>query len=146
MVYQYFWEKRYKYGEDPVDYHNKSQVFHDLRCVDKGDRPKRYTEANNMNKDENYNHFLAVGNQSIKKKGRDKTKYDNSHSKKRQSSSPHIIYHESADERHNNLEQSQVIGVVECLLRCHDVLEYLLGVVEDSIDSAQLIGHWQNES
>ena len=103
MVDQYFREERDKNGEYPVDNHNKSQVFHHFCCVDKSDRPKRNTKANDMNKDEDNNHFLAISYKSIKKKGRDKTKHDNSHSKKSQSSSTHIIYHESANECHNNL-------------------------------------------
>ena len=82
MIDQYFWEERDKNSEYPVDNNNKSQVLHNFSCIDKSDRPKRNTKANNMNKDENNNYFLAIGHQSIKKKSRDKTKHDNSHSKK----------------------------------------------------------------
>ena len=84
--------------------------------------------------EENY-HFFAVGNKGVKEKGGYKAENDDSAAKECESSPPHLVDHEPTSKGHNDLQESEIVGILKSFLGCDNVLKYLLSIVQNGIDT-----------
>ena len=70
-----------------------------------------------MNIDKYNNKLLTVRNKRVKKKSHNKTKYDDSSSKKSECPSPHLVDQEPTNKSDQNLKKSKIVSILKRLLR-----------------------------